>query len=689
MQRVVEPVFHILPAAYLLLVVIYIAVLPALEDGVLFVLLQAAVVVGLVHRQPSYKPVQRRHHHVVGVRIVELRHVEEQRVHLRHVEAELLVAEITVGDEHYEAPHVDAAVEVYRAVLAHGYVAAARIHHHTLAVAHHKLLHTTHLYQLAVYIHPRVVVLGVTLYAQRVVVVSLGARHGFHVVLQLLLHHHRARHLVVCHQAMLRQPVYHQHRLPHVEPYVRREFAYAEVIVITTKVIVHPLDWAHLVYALYLARLTVGVVVAALKHRRAASHVTQVRELKLCAVGLPGDDVAVYVQLVIRVGVGTVEVALRVVDEAHLVVSRRVAHRDAGVGYRVGVTHIEGHCRILAHYTLRRDGELLRRNTQLTLAATLEYKARRMLAARGNELRAVHHEAAAVVHIGHYVRYHKVTLVAAEARIAVLTGLHGGAQRLLHTPHDGLAEVVRVHQPRRVGSELGELGLRLVARQLGIAGFGSEARAAPVNAATLAAPQLFFVVVASRGAMYGAAVLGRRVEKVGGRVEPHRRHTVAHLYAERRLGVEAPLARLAPVEHTLGKQPLAEVHPLHHRLHFRGLLLHCLHHLQPAVEVLPTARRGGVGRQRTHQGAHLGVALHLGLHTVVHHRRHTLLHPLVHGAVRGTESLHRLGVLALLVAVRRALVHPLQQLVGQPRRAELRSLFGLLCHHRHRQCQQR
>ena len=312
-----------------------------------------------------------------------------------------------------------------------------------------------------------------------------------------------------------------------------------------------------------------------------------------------------------------------------------------------------------------------------------------MLARRGDEFRAVHHEAAAVVHTGHDVLDDEVALVGAEARIAVLGGLLGRLHQVLHAAADGRGEVARVDEVDRVGLEFREFGLGRVAPQVGVALRGRKARACPFHAAALAAPLILLVVVHAARPLDDALVLGRGVVEVGRRLEVHQRHPVGHRQAERRVRRKAPLARARVVEHPVGEQPLAEFHILRHRLGLGVALgegLQALHESRQVGRVvvgpghiLAPRGRGGYGGQHLRQAAHLRVTLHFGLHRVVVHIRQPLLQLAVETVVHRLEFLQHLGVLLLPVLVLGAAVHVFQQLVGQPRGGELHRL-GFLRH---------
>ena len=210
--------------------------------------------------------------------------------------------------------------------------------------------------------------------------------------------------------------------------------------------------------------------------------------------------VGVYIRAII--------VALLVVAEHHLVFSGVVTHCNTGIAYRILITDIESHCGILAHHAILCKDHLQRGDHHLGLAACIEYQAGGMLARCRKKFGSIHHETATIVNVGQYVIDYKVTFVTTETRIAVFLRLHLCAQHILHPTQNGIAEIMRIHQTHAVGAELWKLGLGLVLAKLSIAGFGSKARTRPVDAATLALPQILFVVVYTRGTIDYILVLG-------------------------------------------------------------------------------------------------------------------------------------------------------------------------------------
>ena len=88
--------------------------------------------------------------------------------------------------------------------------------------------------------------------------------------------------------------------------------------------------------------LAVGVAVATLEGGHARrTRSCEVRKLQLAARGNPCDVVAIDIQAVVGVDIGAVVVALLVVAEHHPVLGSIIAHRDAGVAYRVVLADIE------------------------------------------------------------------------------------------------------------------------------------------------------------------------------------------------------------------------------------------------------------------------------------------------------------------------------------------------------------
>ena len=356
-QGIVEPVAHILAALDVLGVIEHFAVLQALEYGVFLVLRHAAMVVGLVHLEGAHQVAQRRAHQLlVLVGSLEVGHVELHALDVGHVEGEVLIVEVAILDGEHEFAHVDAAREVQGAVAAHDNLAARQrvgVDHHRLAVAHHEGLHATDKQRVVGKVQTGVVARGGRLEGHGVVVEALALGGGFLVVDQFVLDFHPAGVLVVGHQAVLRQRVDHQQRLAHVEADGVRQPLRCELRPVRVGVLVHPLHRALLVDAVNLAVFAVGIVVARFEARRARGAAGgQVGEHQVVLVHAPHDGLAVYVEAVVGVDVRAVEVALRVVDQHHLLLGRQVAHQDAVVGDGVLLAHIERNRGVLGRHAL-------------------------------------------------------------------------------------------------------------------------------------------------------------------------------------------------------------------------------------------------------------------------------------------------------------------------------------------------
>ena len=371
------------------------------------------------------------------------------------------------------------------------------------------------------------------------------------------------------------------------------------------------------------------------------------------------------------VDVGAVEIALLVVDKGHFLLGRKIAHRDTIVADGVVVAKIEGDVGVLGYQAFRGDSELERGDGELATAVAVEHEAGRVLAGSRNELGTVHHEAAVVVDIGHDVANDKVALVAAEARIAVFLRFEAGGHGFLDAPRNGLAEVVCMREANAVGCEFGELDLGAVGSEVGIAGFGTEACARPVEPSSLAVPDAVLVVVIALRTMQHVPVFGRCVMELGGIVEPSAYAPSLDAEPEGCLALEAPLRGTRPVEHTVAQQQLAPCDKVNDILRLGVLLAECLHRRHPSIEVAAARGRCGIGRQHTGEVHQLGVGFHLDLDGIGVKVGHTALHGGIQGAVAGAEGIHRLAVGFLLLLVGGALVGKGQQFGRQALGGEL------------------
>ena len=265
-EGIVEALALVLSTLYGTAVVVDIAVLATLEDGVLGVLDEAAVVVGTVDGQASNKVGQRRAHKLLNVRIGEVGNVEFHPVDGGHLKGVLLITEVTIADLKDELAALDLAAEMQRTVLADMNRTTrdgVGVDNHLMAVADDELFHATYDEVVVSEAHTGIDPTGGALKGKGVVVETTGPRDRLHIVFQLIFHQHTACQLIVGHQTVTAEVVYHEQGLGHVKTNVVGELLGREAVAIGLGKVVDSLHRADFVDTLYLTELTVGIIVAA------------------------------------------------------------------------------------------------------------------------------------------------------------------------------------------------------------------------------------------------------------------------------------------------------------------------------------------------------------------------------------------------------------------------------------------
>ncbi len=668
-ERVVEAVADVGAAEDEGLVVIDKTGFQAVEDGVVLVLLQSAVVVGHVDLDVAHEVVERGAHPLGFVGVGEGGHLEPQRVDLGEVEFELVIDEHGVGDVHVEASHVDVAREGDVAVAFDGDVAPVGFDHHQLAVADYKLLYAVDAQVEGGEVEFGVHSLGVAFESEGVVVVPFLLHDGFVEAHQFVVDVDAVGGLVEGDQSRFGEAVDEQFGLHLVEFHMtgqRREREVALHAVVLHEV-EDPHHGAHSVDALHLAVFSLGIEGVGLEGDEGAGVVLgHHAEFYAVFVLKPVDGLAVDVQLVVAVVVGAVVVAFGVVGECHLSVLDQVAHQYARVADGV-VAEVEPDGGALGGEHVGREREFGGAHHEEGPALAVENHGGGVLLVVGDEAGAVHHEAALEVHAGHHFFEFEVALVGAELGEAVLVGGEADVQLLLHPPPDGLLEVGGVDKLHRVGREFGELGYRLVLVEVGIADSRRKAAAFPRQAAAFAPPQVVEVVIDSRGAVDGVGVaVGGGAGAVGefhGRGEEGLYVVGGGLELEGRAGLHLPHRRPRPVDGAGGEQVGGVVDEASQFLGFFGEVGQRPHRLHPL------GQEGAAGGLVGHEcGGEVEVVRHRGqfggAERVVH-IHHLLAGFGVHGAVDASQGFHGGGVGLQLGLVFGGAVEEGEQLRGE------------------------
>ena len=588
MHGIVETVADIGSVVVALAVVVDKTVFVAVEDGILLGFLQPVVVVGTVNLDVAHQVVEGGVDDMLFVRVVELGDVEEHRVDLRHVEIELVVAEFDVGGVDNETASIDASVEKKVAVLVHLELALPRIDDHLLAVAKHKLLDAMHPQGVAAEVYLGVGAASGTLENDGIIVLTQRLAVSQRIVDQLVLHIDLAVLLVERHQARACQVVHHQLGLGDVHMDILGELVDKEVVghAPLFHVFIHPQDGVDLVDALNLAELGFAVVVAALEGGEGlVAALTEHRHIEYVVGLLPHNLLAVHIEVVVGVAVRAVVVAFAAVEQYHLLVHAVVSHHDAVVGDGV-VGQVDLDTGVLADHLAGGDGELGALHRDEGAAVAMEDKCGGILGVGGDKLGTIHHEAAAVIHVGQDVRQAEVALVAAELGKTVFLGLHLGAQRLFDMTVDGRGEVVGVGEPHRVSREFGELGDGLVAVQLCPTHRGRKTGTIPVEAASPTLPLEVEVVIFACRAVDSAVVVAAAIVELHRLVESVDNVVAHQLEAIGSALLCLPCAGSALVEHTVVEEQARELNIVGEVFDFLVAALDELDTLQPLVEVV-------------------------------------------------------------------------------------------------------
>ena len=145
----------------------------AVEDGIVFVLFEAAVIVGLVDLYITHKIVKRGTNHNLFLRVGEGGNRETEGVNLRKVEAEVVVEEGGVGDVHFETAYVNVTGKQDVAVTLNDDVATVGFDNDKLTIANNEFLDAMDTEIERGKIKFSIVLLGIGLKGKGIVVMTL------------------------------------------------------------------------------------------------------------------------------------------------------------------------------------------------------------------------------------------------------------------------------------------------------------------------------------------------------------------------------------------------------------------------------------------------------------------------------------------------------------------------------------